>query len=499
MKKLYKFSLIVISTLLIGCGGGSDSSTNKPVDNTPTNNTPSEENETTDDNKSVINNPPLANQEQSSIDFKVGVDLASCQKQLALDSYIYVSTRGDDSSGDGSLNNPYKTVYHAVTKAKSGETVMIRKGTYVESNEIRIRVPNITITSYPNEWAIIDRSSSGGVDDWDSGIYLDVDSDGSTIKCLEVKGGFYALSTETKWDWTDEDKMGATHITVQNVKLHDSYADGVKIKPNCDDFNISYSEIYNSGIGQTVGDCNAEGIDNVNADRTIASNLYIHNTCSTGIYFKGGATNSEIKYSLIEHTGESGILLGFDTSPEYFDKITNPNMYEAINCKAHHNLIKDTKWAGIGLYASKNSEIYNNTIINSASIYYSPIYFGLSYQDWDDKALRPANITPSVHHNIIYQKDINNKNAIYIRHSDELGGLNALEGKLDIDYNCYFSHNNPNNIQFEDIRSEWNGDFGDWQQHIDGDFHSIVTNPKLDNENISSGECKSMGYRIKNI
>jgi hypothetical protein len=469
MKRLsHLIAVLGLFLALLGCGGsGGDSNSDK--------------------NSSYENNST-----SFAKTLKVGVDYEACKKVTIPPNAIFVAPNGSNSSGDGTKQKPYKTIFYAISKANSGDTIVLRGGTYKELQELRIRVANITITSYPNEWAIIDRTNSGSANDWDSGIYLDVDSDGSTIECLEVMGGFYALSTETKWDWNEDDKMGAVNITVKNVKLHESYADVVKIKPNCDDFNISYSEIYNSGIGQDLSDCNAEGVDNVNADRTTASHLYIHNTCSNGIYFKGGSIGSVVEYSRIENTGEGGILLGFDTSPEFFDKAVNPNMYEAINCTAQHNLIINAKYEGIGFYASKNCSALNNTIVNCASSEHTPIYFGLSYQDWDQNAKRPPNINPTVSKNIVSQNS-NKSNILYIRHSDELGGLNALSGALNIDYNCYFNKNAK--ITFEDSINSWQGDFDSWKTHINNDFHSKEFDAALDSNYLpTANECKDKGF-----
>ena len=434
------------------------------------------------------------------VKLQVGVNHEVCKKILPKGSVKYVSTQGDDNSADGSLTKPYKTVFKAVAEARAGDMIMIRGGTYVETGEIRVRVPNVTITSYPNEWAIIDRSSATHVGSEDSGIYLDVDSDGSTVECLEVKGGLYAISTETKWDWDEADKMGATNLTITNVKAHDSYADVVRVKPNSDNFKISYSEIYNSGIGQNPNECNAEGIDNVNSDNMIASHLYIHNICSNGIYFKGGASNGVIEYSVVENTGEGGIMLGFDTSPEYFDLSANPDYYESLDCTAHHNLVKNAKGAGIGFYASKNARVYNNTIVNSSTRFHAPLYFGITFQDWDANAKRPANINPFVHNNIVAQTSIYDKPLVAIRYSDELGGLSGLSGSLDIDNNCYYQQDKAGlameKAKFEDGRNGgWQGDFSQWQIHIGNDKNSKEIDPQLDANGVAHNpECRLSGY-----
>ncbi len=426
----------------------------------------------------------------------IGVDMAMCNSAQLSGTLRFVSLTGNDTTGAGTLANPFRTLQKAVeyvnANATTAETIVLRDGSYSEPGNFRIRVPNITIRSYPGEWAVVDRS--GQTDEYGMGIYFYVGSDGGSLRCLEVKGGFYVVSTETKWDWGDPaDRAGVSHILLENVKLHSSKRDVVKIKPQCDDITIRHCEIHHSGVGLPVGDCNAEGIDNVNGDRMLVSYTHIHDTCSTGVYFKGGATDGIVEHNLIENTGAAGIILGFDTSPEYFDLTTNPDYYENIRGIARYNLTKNTGWAGIALYASKDAQVYQNTIINGASIYHSPIYFGITYQDWEPGAGRPANINPNIHHNIVVQETVTTAPIIAIRYSDDLGGLSGLSGSMTINNNCYYQAGGASS--FEDRRSDWTGNFSAWKSHISGDTQSYETNPNLDaNFKPQNSLCAGKGF-----
>lgn len=436
-------------------------------------------------------------------DIVKGIDKAACSEQISVQQPVYVSTTGSDSDGDGSMEKPYRTIFHAVEVAKSGDTILVRGGTYTETREIRVRVPDVTIRSYPGEWAIVDRRNSGNPDedDWDSGIYIDVDADRTHIECIDVAGGFYTISTETKWQWGDPaDRGGPEGVTLKNVKAHDSYADAIKIKPQSNDFTVEHCEIFDTGRGQDPNDCNAEGVDNVNADRTIVRFSYIHHTCSTGLYFKGGSKNCIAEHNLIENSGEGGILLGFDTSPEYFDMEGNPQMYEAIEPTARYNLIIGSGGAGIGLFATKNAKVNNNTVVDSGSRFHNPLYFGITYQDWDESAVRPPNVSPEIYGNVFAQRGDRSIPILDIRHSDDLGGLSGLDGKADMRHNCY--HIEGREAIFRDQRFEtqngyWEGGLEDWKKHMDSDMDSIEANPGFD-ENFHTdpnSPCAGMGYR----
>ncbi|MFZ6015617.1 MAG: Ig-like domain-containing protein [Patescibacteria group bacterium] len=441
--------------------------------------------------------PPASPPTSGSL--KVGVDMDMCDSLAITGPAIYVSPNGNDASA-GTISSPLKTVYAAIQTADAGTAIVLRGGTYNETQELRIRVPNITITSYPGEWAVINRNTGASED---MGVYFYVGSNGGKLQCVEVSGGFYTVSTETQWDWGGTDRSGASNILLENVKLHDSYRDVVKIKPQSDDITIRHAEIYNSSNGEMDGECNAEGIDNVNGDRMHVSYSYIHDTCSTGVYFKGGATDGIIENNLIENTGAAGIIIGFDTSPEFFDLADNPNYYENIRGIARHNLIRNTGWAGIALYASKDAQVYNNTIINAASIHHSPIYYGITFQDWEPQAGRPANINPSIHHNIVSQPAERDAHMVGIRQSGELGGLSGLQGATGLDNNCYYQAGSAGTYQDGRTKlnlgdgwlTDWTGNFAEWQAHTNAEAGSHEVNPGLDSSYKPTNPlCSGMGY-----
>jgi len=415
---------------------------------------------------------------------------------------VYVSTNGNDSTAIGTFSSPYKSINKALEAANPGDTVILRGGTYSEGINVRIRKPNITIKSKKGEWAVIDLTTYNAGADEDSGVYFDVDSSGGKLKHVEVKGGFYAVCMETKWDWGDPaDRVGASDIIIEDCVLHDSRYDTVKVKPNCNNVTIRYNEIYNSGQafnGNTPnGEDNAEGIDNVNGNNMVVQNNYIHDICSNAIYAKGGAADALIENNRIERAYGGGILVGFDTSPEYFNLTVNPLYYENIRGIVRNNLIIGTGWEGIGLYASKDAQVYNNTLVNvvNGGLYHSAVYFGLSYQDWEDYAGRPASVNPNIHHNIISQPSGIVRPMVEIRYADELGGMSALDGNPVMNNNCY--HIDSKEALFTDRRPKSElpeTGLSSWQAHISGDSGSIEVNPVLDDDYIATNsQCEGMG------
>ena len=456
MKKIGLLSLAVLITALYACGGAPPAASN------------------TASNQNIhaanLNVGPRAN--------TGGADPANG---------IYVSPSGSDAGADGSRNKPFKSVNAALAAAQPGDTIILRGGVYREGVNVRVRIPNITIKSAEGEWAVIDLTVYNPGHDEDSGVYFDVDSSGGKLQSVEVAGGFYAVCTETKWDWGDPaDRAGASDIIIEDCILRDSRYDVVKIKPNCNNITIRYNEIYNSGRAfdgrPKNGEDNAEGIDNVNGGGMTVHNNYIHDIVSTAVYAKGGAIDALIENNFIERAYGAGIMLGFDTSPEFFDLTANPKYYENINGIARNNIIIDTGWEGIGLYGAKDAKVYNNTLVNVANggLYHSAIYFGLTYQDWESYAGRPASVNANIYNNIISQPDNIVRPMVEIRYSHELGGMAALEGSPVMYGNCYYIAGKR--AVFADYRpgSELeNAGLSEWQSHIGGDKNSFEADPGL--------------------
>ena len=418
---------------------------------------------------------------------------------------VYVSPIGNDSVATGSIDAPYKSINAALAAARSGDTIILRGGTYREGINVRVRIPNITIKSQKGEWAVIDLTAYNSGANEDSGVYFDVDSSGGKLQNVEVMGGFYAVCMETRWDWGDPaNRSGASNIIIEDCILHDSRYDVIKIKPNCDNVTIRYNEIYHSGqafAGRTPnGEDNAEGIDNVNGDNMVVQNNYIHDICSNAIYAKGGAADALIENNRIERAFGGGILVGFDTSPEYFDTAVNPQYCENIRGVVRNNLIIDTGWEGVGLYGSMDAQIYGNTLVNVAygGQYHSAIYFGLTYQDWESYAGRPANVNPSIHHNIISQPTGIVRPMIEIRYANELGGMSALEGNPVMSNNCYYIAGKS--ASFADYRPGSileNAGLATWQSHISGDGGSLEVDPALNADYMPSNPlCAGMGITM---
>lgn len=399
----------------------------------------------------------------------------------------FVSTSGSDSSGTGSIAQPFRSVSHVVDPAndivQAGDTVTLRGPTgnnVYNETEVRLRLPLI-LRSHPGEWAHI--ACPVNVPDTVC-IQIDPDASGSRISRLEVSGGYYyAVFLQTDWfQGGGETGSGASNVVIEDSKLHGSGRDVIKITPKSNNAVIRRNEIFNSGAGYPPGtppeEMNAEGIDNVNADGMLVEDNYIHDTATTGVYFKGGARNAVVQRNRVENTGEAGILVGFDTSPEYFDLTANPGYYEALGGIVRNNIVRNTRYAGIGLYASRDAVVANNTIVNAAQVGHAALYYGVTLQDFEPQAGRPANTNALVRNNLIVQ---NGRDCVAIRHSQDLGGLNGLSGNPGTNYNAF--HDSTGACNFVDQRpgSPLNdgGTLAQWRAALSADAQSFETTLSL--------------------
>lgn len=393
----------------------------------------------------------------------------------------FVSTAGDDVAGTGSAQRPFRSIQRAVDESNPGDEVRVSAGDY--PGAVRIRRPNITLRGSfgPDKPHIIVPNQSESSNE--IALEIDPDADGTRVIGLNIEGGsYYALSCETKWDWGDPaDRSGATSLVIAYNNLHHSGRDAIKIKPNCDDIVVANNEIHHTGRRD---DSNAEGIDNVNGDRMTVIDNHIHDIATTGLYFKGGAYDARVERNLIERVGQgvsadsagAGILVGFDTDTDYFDRTQNPQMYEALRARVVNNIVDRTTMTGIGVYAAKDSLIAHNTIRNCCRDYHAGIAFGITLQSWMPDGLRPPSRNVTVWGNLVGVASGRGQDygsAIRYLYEPDLGALSAYDGMPLMDYNVYAAATPP--VRFSDGRpaSEYDAaGLSGWVAHTGADAHS---------------------------
>lgn len=78
---------------------------------------------------------------------------------VAWSATMFVATTGNDSTGDGSIGNPYLTITNGLTKLSAGDTLFIRGGNYHEKLDLATDGASnsvITVSGYSNETVRLD-------------------------------------------------------------------------------------------------------------------------------------------------------------------------------------------------------------------------------------------------------------------------------------------------------------------------------------------------------
>lgn len=389
----------------------------------------------------------------------------------------YVATNGNDAN-TGALAAPFRTLPRALEAASPGDAIELRGGQYT-SQEIRITQSNLTIRSYPGEWAVI----TAPVHDEDIASciwYSEPDVTGGTLERLEIVGGYYyGVSFETNWDWGLPTRRGVSNVTIRDCKIHHTGRDCIKIKPACNNIHVIRCDLYMSGIGPSNspanGGPNAEGIDNVNGDGMVVRHCYIHDISTTGVYVKGGAKDCIVEQNLIYGVHEAGILLGFYTDAEFFDQDgTNPLYYECQYSIARNNIVYNTGGAGIGLFAARNCAAYHNTVITASGDFHAPLYLSPG-EIWisDQTTLTPPNFNIEVYNNIFIDQSGTNDEDYTVQIRD-----GALSGTTFINNNIFQKTNGAAQFTNGTHWPAWS--FAEWKSQTGFDANSTEVYPALD-------------------
>jgi hypothetical protein len=105
-------------------------------------------------------------------------------------STYFVDPNGNDTSGDGSMGSPWKTIPKAVTAVAAGDTIYVRGGTYTYTTTINLTASGTSgakfnLFAYPGERPILDFS---GMADTDSNRGIKLSGSYWYIKGIDIKG-----------------------------------------------------------------------------------------------------------------------------------------------------------------------------------------------------------------------------------------------------------------------------------------------------------------------
>ena len=270
----------------------------------------------------------------------------------------HVSTTGNDTTGDGSAENPFATIQHGINVASEGDTVLVYEGTYVENinyNGKNIMVGSLYITTSDTFYissTIIDGDSSGSVVSFISG-----EDENSVLTGFTIMRGFAAYG-DTLLVGGGGIRCIHSSPTIENNIITqnycDWYVDGAGIFCSYSDAQILGNTISkNYGAYAGAGICIRDSSDVLVLDNVIRSNETMSGygvAEGAGIFVGVGSEplieGNTIKWNVMDFGDGGGICVWGESSPRIFRNVIAGNEGEGIVC------MYDTE-----------AQIVNNTIV----------------------------------------------------------------------------------------------------------------------------------------
>ena len=307
--------------------------------------------------------------------FTLLISVLLCGNSFAVD--YYVATTGNDTTGDGSIGNPWLTPAHGAASVSTGDTLYIRGGTYDvvtpspannSYSGVAPHADNVTIAGYPEETAIL-RGNSGV----------------APTNCV-IGNGYY--------DGADHFKNGLTidNLTIQGM-VSMVYASGITLKnSNVSIGGDSWSGVEQGAVVWVQGctDCtiqnntiassyNAPGGTKTAIAVYVAANLTVENndltsTVDQALLLKDSIQGAEIRYNYIHDTVGAGI---WTANQENNGAISGVNIYQNIfrNTNTGHS----DNGAITFSILTDDVDVYNNTFYGN---YYDYVHANDTVEDW---------------------------------------------------------------------------------------------------------------------
>jgi hypothetical protein len=455
-KKLILISFIVIFVILLGII--LIIVLNKPSEEEETSDTTTQD--TTDSTTSQMPDKDITDLLSNTVTL---VDLSKLPKDFndysSLKAY-YVSTNGDDNN-EGSLNNPFATISHALEIASDESAVFVREGTY-KTNNLKITHSNFVLATYNSEEVTLTPEVINN--EWDAnedlafsieGDLKNVIIDGFGIENFEAS--FIYGNTETQENiilkniniknaTTGIENTYSTHseylvrgFLIKNVTMTDIAGIGLQCGDeynNCaKDVLIQNVQIY--GTESSKNDTGYDSCAMVKSDNVLVVNSIFTNAPGDGLDFK--STNVSVVNTTVVspnrngmkfwHEGEIINSIIYATGADaavVFDSETKNSKFRIINSiVAQHliNLPTSDRYAYALTIGYDESKAYNIELINN--IFYDmpgPLY------------INPES-SVIIRNNIFYKFIHDNRFLVY--GEDDFDNINELNAKDYASDNLY--------------------------------------------------------------
>jgi parallel beta-helix repeat protein len=302
---------------------------------------------------------------------------------------VYVSALGSDSTGDGSLTNPYATVQHGINMASVSDTVCVGAGTFV--GDINMRdgvslqgagssvttltgsgtVPTVIATTIGTTTTITDVAISGGI---------------SGIRCLSASSPNISDDNITGNIWVGIECLNGSapdidHDIVSGNGDPDHLGNGINCESssapsitNCTISGNAYRGIWCSDSSPTIANCTVSGNPYSGILCDASSPTITHNTFSSNTFGAVALEESSsptITNNTISGNYGDGVECFDSSSPSIASNTITGNSNWGIECSfssspsINRNTITGNRGYGIACDTSSSPNIADNTISGS--------------------------------------------------------------------------------------------------------------------------------------
>jgi predicted outer membrane repeat protein len=223
-------------------------------------------------------------------------------------SDIYVSPNGDDTTGDGTISNPYSTIQKALTNVDDGGTIHLASGTYTGTGNYGLTLSkNVVIVGEDQTSTIINAAGLSNIFTINSGIIVSLTNltfangtatNGGTIfnkGTLNVSNCTFTGNTVTTYGGALYNNKGA--LNVSNCTFTNNAATtGAAIYSNNGISCIVIGSTFTSNKAVKGGGAISSNGNNSNTTVNFCS--FVNNTATTGsaIYSVSGTINAEYNW-----------------------------------------------------------------------------------------------------------------------------------------------------------------------------------------------------------
>ena len=445
---------------------------------------------------------------------------------LASGAVYYVATSGSDSNA-GTLAAPWRTIQHAATSVKAGDTINIRAGVYNEAVTPAVSgsaaAGSITFQSYPGETATIDGTGLK-VANGQSGLFNISNRDYITVSGLEIRNftstsdsqvpvGIYVSGADSNIQLLSNHVHAITTTAPANADNCASNALGIAIYGSQAPASINNLTISGNEVDHNKTGCSETLTLNGNVENfTVTGNL-IHDNNNIGIDAIGfEGTSPQTAYDQARNGTISGNTVYNITSygnPDYGNVYAADGIYVdgGTNIVIERNTVHDTD-LNVEIASEHKGKLTSYITVRNNLIYHGNSN-GISIGGYDSK--RGGTDHCTIVNNTLFENDTqqtgsgefqvqyyatNNvfkDNIIYAGASQDLffnNYTNSEGNPVDVDYNLYYS------TDASDAQWTWNGTtyagFSKYQSGTGKDPHSHFADPQFlststPNLDISSG------------